>query len=66
MDTVCKQNANKDNRVKRGLYVDGGYNWNADSVGAFNILRLYFQKQKIDTRLNPVSILTPEIIKVAA
>lgn len=66
MDTVCKQNANKDNRVKRGLYVDGGYNWNADSVGAFNILRLYFQKQKIDTRLNPVSILTPKIIKVAA
>lgn len=64
--TVCKQNANKSNRVKRGLYIDGGYSWNADSVGAFNILRLYFQSQKIDTRLDPVSILSPEIIKVAA
>lgn len=66
MDTVCKQNANKDNRVNRGLYIDGGYSWNADSVGAFNILRLYFQTQKIDTRLDPVSILSPDITKVAA
>lgn len=66
METVCKQSANKDNRVKRGLYVDGGYIWNADSVGAFNILRLYFQAQKIDTRLDPTSILSPKIIKVAA
>lgn len=66
MDAVCKQNANKANRVKRGLYVDGCYIWNADSVGAFNILRLYLQEQKIDTRLNPVSISSPKIIKVAA
>lgn len=66
MDTVCKQNANKANRVKRGLYMDGGFIWNADSVGAFNILRLYLQAQKIDTRLNPVSISSPKIIKVAA
>ena len=66
MNTVCKQNANKGNRVKRGLYVDGSYIWNADSVCAFNILRLYLQAQKIDTRLNPVSISSPKIIKVAA
>ena len=66
MDIVCKQNANKANRVKRGLYVDDCYIWNADSVGAFNILRLYLQAQKIDTRLDPVSISSPKIIKVAA
>ena len=66
MPTVCKQNADKRNRVNRGLYMDGGYSWNADSVGAFNILRLYFQAQKIDTGLDPASILSPEIIKVAA
>lgn len=66
MPTVCKQYADKSNRVNRGLYMDGGYSWNADSVGAFNILRLYFQAQKIDTRLDPASILSPEIIKVAA
>lgn len=65
MKTVCKENANKDNRIKRGLYVDGSYRWNADSVGAFNILRLYFQTQKIDTKHNTISILTPKIIKVA-
>ena len=66
MDTVCKQNANKNNRVERGLYIDGDYSWNADSVGAFNILRLYFQAQKIDTRLDPISISSPEVTKVAA
>lgn len=66
MDTVCKKNANKNNRVERGLYIDGSYNWNADSVGAFNILRLYFQAQKIDTRLDPISISSPEVTKVAA
>ena len=66
MDTVCKQNANKNNRVERGLYTDDDYNWNADSVGAFNILRLYFQAQKIDTKLDPISISSPEVTKVAA
>ena len=66
MDTVCKQNANKNNRVERGLYIDGDYSWNADSVGAFNILRLYFQAQKIDARLDPTSILSSEVMKVAA
>ena len=66
MDTVCKQNANKNNRVERGLYIDGDNSWNADSVGAFNILRLYFQTQKIDTRLDPISISSPEVTKVAA
>lgn len=66
MDTVCRQNANKNNRVERGLYIDGDYSWNADSVGAFNILRLYFQTQKINTRLDPISISSPEVAKVAA
>lgn len=42
------------------------YSWNADGVGAFNILRLYFQTQKIDASLDPTSILSPEVMKVAA
>lgn len=63
---VNKSNANKSNRVKRGLYQDGVYTWNADCVGAYNILRLYFSAQKIDMRLNPMSIKEPFISKVAA
>jgi putative transposase len=63
---VDKYNADKHNRVKRGLYRDGLYSWNADCVGAYNILRLYFAKQKIDVRLDPTSIKEPFISKVAA
>lgn len=63
---VNKSNANKNNRVKRGLYQDGVYTWNADCVGAYNILRLYFSAQKIDIRLDPMSIKEPFISKVAA
>lgn len=65
-DTVDKFHACKKNRIRRGLYQDKGYIWNADCVGAFNILRLYFRTQKIDIRLNPMSICVPYIAKVAA
>lgn len=63
---VNKSNAQKGNRICRGLYKDGEHTWNADCVGAFNILRLYFQTKKIDTELDPVSIKVPYIVKVAA
>ncbi|MCR5421035.1 MAG: transposase [Lachnospiraceae bacterium] len=67
MPEVNKRNADKHNRVKRGLYKDGIYSWNADCVGAYNILRLYFTANKIDTgKLNPMSIKVPFISKVAA
>lgn len=65
-DAVSEHNASKSNRVKRGLYVDGVYSWNADSVGAFNILRLYFQNNNITIYLNPMKIQPPYIVKVAA
>lgn len=45
-------------RIKRGLYVDGQNRWNADCAGAFNILRLYFARQKIKMELNPLEIKT--------
>ena len=66
MPCVDKINADKHNRVKRGLYRDGLYSWNADCVGAYNILRLFLAKQKIDVKLNPTSIKEPFISKVAA
>ena len=62
---VNKQNATKNNRIKRGLYQDGSYYWNADCVGAFNILRLYFQEEKSDKKLDAEKIQNPEIKKVA-
>lgn len=65
-NAVSEQNACKSNRVKRGLYVDGICSWNADSVGAFNILRLYFKDNNIGIYLNPMKIQSPYIVKVAA
>ncbi len=41
---VSKAFAQKQNRKSRGLYKDGQNIFNADSVGAYNIMRLYFQK----------------------
>jgi putative transposase len=62
---VSKKTANKSNRKKRGLYVDGDYAWNADVVGAFNILRLYLSKNNIKKALDSYCISTPKVIKVA-
>ena len=63
---VSKRYAKKENRVKRGLFVDGQYSWNADVVGAFNILRKFLKKEKSENTLNPFEIKTPYILKVAA
>lgn len=43
---VGKDYAVKKNRIRRGLYRDGNQFYNADSVGAYNILRLYLQSKK--------------------
>lgn len=42
--SVSKEYACIGNRVYRGLYIDGDTVWNADAVGAYNILRLYSGK----------------------
>jgi putative transposase len=61
VETVCKDTATGNKRVVRGLYVDNGYAWNADTVGAYNILRLY-KKKRI---LSPYNIKPPYVVKVA-
>lgn len=43
---VSKDHAKKSNRKHRGLYVNGSTIYNADAVGAYNILRLYKQESK--------------------
>ena len=42
--TVSKDYYNKKQRKHRGLFIDDGDIYNADAVGAFNIMRLYRQE----------------------
>ncbi|MBR5177164.1 MAG: transposase [Lachnospiraceae bacterium] len=63
--TVDKDNAMKSNRVRRGLYRDGKHTWNADCVGAFNILRKYLCGNGIDITADPMNIKIPFVVKVA-
>ena len=56
---VSRKYAKKSNRVERGLYIDDGFAWNADCVGAFNILRLYL-KQKEITLISDIKDLTSD------
>jgi putative transposase len=43
---VSKKYAAKSNRKYRGLYITKDAVYNADCVGAYNILRLYLSKNK--------------------
>ena len=46
--SVSKESADKSNRRKRGLYVVNEKVFNADSVGAYNIMRIYRQNNNIN------------------
>lgn len=59
---VSKQYANKDHRIHRGLFYDSKTIWNADSVGAYNILRL---NKGLDVIHNSNGLSNPKVIKVA-
>lgn len=65
---VSKKYATPEKRVHRGLYSDGRYIWNADSVGAYNIMRLYLHSIKRDDiikhDLTPNGLSSPVVIKV--
>ena len=52
-------------RKQRGLYRDGKQNYNADAVGAYNILRKYLSVSGVKKELSVTGLKTPEIIKVA-
>jgi putative transposase len=60
---VEKKYAQKSNRKNRGLYVENKNIWNADAVGAYNILRLYFQSQNKCVSFKPTHLSNP--VKVA-
>ena len=62
---VTKEYAKKCNRTSRGLYKDQLSVYNADAVGAFNILRKYLSVSGKQKELSVTGLKNPEIIKVA-
>lgn len=64
-EEVSKEYAVKANRSKRGLYKDGDVVFQADAVGAYNILRKYFAVSGNDKKLSLSGLSDPKVIKVA-
>ena len=62
---VSKKYAEAFNRKERGMYITGGVRFNADAVGAFNILRKYLSVSGKEKKLSVTGLKNPEIIKVA-
>ena len=62
---VSKAYATKNKRKHRGLYIDKMALFNADSVGAFNILRLYEQQEQKGLNIPLKGLSNPNKIKVA-
>ncbi len=50
---------------KNGAYITDGVRYNADAVGAFNILRKYLSVSGKQKELSVTGLKNPEIIKVA-
>ena len=62
---VSKRYAEVTNRKERGRYITDGVSYNADAVGAFNILRKYLSVSGKQKELSVTGLKNPEIIKVA-
>lgn len=61
---VSKRYAKPSNRKKRGLYVDQENIYNADSLGVFNILRLFLHAAKIIHSFAPAGLSNPIRVSV--
>ena len=64
-DMVSKETAEKSNRKERGLYVAKGEVFNADAVGAYNIMRKYFAISGIEKEMSVSGLANTRILKVA-
>ena len=62
---VTKEYAKKGNRTSRGLYKDQLSVYNADAVGAYNIMRKYFAGCGKEKKISVTGLSSPLIIKVA-
>ena len=56
---VCKEFANKSNRVYRGLFKEYSNVYNADIVGAYNIMRIYRQNNNDNFLMPKVGLSNP-------
>ena len=65
LEYKLKRYAEPSNRKERGSYRDGNRVYNADAVGAYNILRKYHSVSGVKKELSVTGLKTPEIIKVA-
>ena len=61
---VSKEYYNKSKRVKRGLYKDNNIIYNSDSVGAYNIMRIYKKESGIDIAMQLKGLSNPTVINV--
>ena len=64
-DEVSKAYARESNRKHRGLYMEEGKIYNADAVGAYNILRKYTAVSGIEINMPISGLSNTKIIKVA-
>lgn len=64
-EEVNAENAEKKNRIRRGLYQDQGKVFHADAVGAYNIMRKYDAVSGIKKELPVSGLEKVELIKVA-
>lgn len=62
---ISKRCAEASNRKERGMYITDGVRYNADAVGAFNILRKRLSVSGKQKELSVTGLKNPEIIKVA-
>jgi len=62
---VSKEYYNKTKRIKRGLYKDNNMIYNSDSVGAYNIMRIYRKEKGIDITMPINGLSNPKIINVS-
>ncbi len=62
---VSKEYYNKSKRVKRGLYRDNNIIYNSDSVGAYNIMRIYKKEKSIDIAMPIKGLSNPTVINVS-
>ena len=62
--SVERKYANKSNRVQRGLYVSEGNIYNADAVGAYNILRKYCDEHGIKKTFSIKGLTSVKVFKL--
>ena len=65
LEGITKEYARKADRRHRGLYVSRKKIWNADAVGAFNILRKYMSVTGRTGRMPVIGLDEVTMIKVA-